>query len=431
MVRSHLVSVSFEGTTLTFELDDGKRLSIAFRDGEIAVNDEAIARYRPGGALEAGWRQLLADASRLSTAEVVGRVHTWQPVGLGSEDLSAVAELRKQFQPLSAARQAPLLPQAIPPAPPGGLSIRLDDLTDPAALEPALRSAAAQSGPGLRLSVPGGQARLGHFSVGSGERLPGHLLVLRGDADIYGTVTGNLATVDGDVIVHPGAVVTGDVLALGGDVQDAGGEIRGEIRTLRAPAATHAIIDRPVPLSPVATAFRNAAGLVGVFSTLLVLGFALTLFGRQPLEVVSDTVTHSFARSFLVGLMGQVMLLPTFGMLVVGLVLSVAGILLLPFALIVFPLLVIVAVLGGFLGVAHAMGETYTRRRMAMGAAIGSANSYRYVLVGLVALLSLWSAWVLFGWVPVAGTLIFLLAVLVTWLLGTVGFGAALLSRGG
>ena len=34
-------------------------------------------------------------------------------------------------------------------------------------------------------------------------------------------------------------------------------------------------------------------------------------------------------------------------------------------------------------------------------------------------------------WVPVAGTLIFLLAVLVTWLLGTVGFGAAILSRGG
>ena len=123
--------------------------------------------------------------------------------------------------------------------------------------------------------------------------------------------------------------------------------------------------------------------MLGVFLTLSVLGFGLVMFGRQNLEVVSDTVSHSFGRAFVTGLLGQILLLPTFGMLVVGLILSVAGILLLPFAVAVFAMLVVVGVVGGYLAVAHAMGETYTRRRMALGVVIGSPNSYRYLLVGL------------------------------------------------
>jgi hypothetical protein len=111
-------------------------------------------------------------------------------------------------------------------------------------------------------------------------------------------------------------------------------------------------------------------------------------------------------------------------------VLSVAGILLLPFAVAVYALLVIVGALGGFLAVAHAMGETYTRRRMALGV-IGSPNSYRYLVIGLGALAALWLAWAVFGWVPIAGDLIRGAAFLVTWLLATSGFGAALLSRAG
>jgi len=222
------------------------------------------------------------------------------------------------------------------------------------------------------------------------------------------------------------------VLTLGGRVRDEGGEIGGEVRTLRSTTLlSTASRPQPEPVSAWQSVLRRTAGVLGVFLSLTLLGFGLVLFGRQNLEIVSDTVSHSFGRAFVTGLLGQILLLPTFGMLVVGLILSVAGILLLPFAVAVFGLLVVIGVVGGYLAVAHAMGETYTRRRMALGTLVGSPNSYRYLLVGLLALSSLWVAWALFGWVPVAGTIVWGAAFFASWLLGTAGFGAALLSRAG
>jgi hypothetical protein len=313
----------------------------------------------------------------------------------------------------------------------GGPSIDLSDLSKFTVVEDRLRTA-LQPGGELRLTIPGGTARRGDYSIGSEASRDGHLLVVDGNADVYGTLRGNLVTAKGDVVVHPGGVVTGDILTLGGDVRDQGGEIGGEVRIFRsASILSPASRAESEQLTPVQTVLRRVAGVLGVFLTLSVLGFGLVMFGRQNLEVVSDTVSHSFGRAFVTGLLGQILLLPTFGMLVVGLILSVAGILLLPFAIAVFAMLVVVGVVGGYLAVAHAMGETYTRRRMALGVVIGSPNSYRYLLVGLVALASLWAAWALFGWVPVAGSIIWGAAFFISWLLGTTGFGAALLSRAG
>jgi hypothetical protein len=322
-------------------------------------------------------------------------------------------------------------PEPVPAAGPSGPTISLDDLSDPTKVEEHLRKAVSAKLEDTRLNIPGGSARLGDYSVGSTETQPGHLLVLRGDADIYGRLMGNLVTVEGDVILHPGSLVSGDILTLGGEVRDAGGEIGGEVRTLRSTAVLTPIAAAEPAPSAAATVLHRMAGAIGVFLTLSALGFGLVMFGRPNLEVVSDTVSHSFGRAFVTGLLGQILLLPTFGMLVVGLILSVAGILLLPFAVVVYALLVIVAGVGGFLAVAHAMGETYTRRQLALGTMLGSPNSYRYLVVGLGALASLWVAWAVFGWVPVAGELIRGAAFLVTWLLATAGFGAALLSRAG
>jgi hypothetical protein len=313
-----------------------------------------------------------------------------------------------------------------------GPTVDLRDLSHPTAVENRLESVLGSGRGNLRVTVAGGTARQGDFNLRASETLTGDLLVVDGTADVYGRLVGNLVTVRGDAVVHPGAVVTGDVLTLGGQVRDDGGEIDGEVRTLASTRLLAPPVAPTVPtLSPLESIFQRGAGVVGVFLSLTVLGFGLVMFGRPNLEIVSDTVSHSFGRAFLTGLLGQILLLPTFGMLVVGLVLSVAGILLLPFAIAVYALLAVVAIVGGYLAVAHAMGETYTRRRMALGVVIGSPNSYRYLLVGLAALAALWLAWAVFGWVPVAGSIIWGAAFFVTWLLGTAGFGAALLSRAG
>ena len=318
-------------------------------------------------------------------------------------------------------------PQALPAADPGGPSIDIADLSQPQRVEQAVRRAIPRPGPDTRLTVVNGQARLGDFTIGSDQTVTGHLLVLHGDANIHGRLLGNLVTLDGDVFVYPGGVVQGDILALNGQVSSRGGEIGGEASELTsaAPAAAEA------PLSPLTRVGLGLAGVLGVFVTSLAIGFGLVLFARPNLEIVSDTVTHSFGRAFMTGLIGQILVLPTFGMLVVGLILSVAGILLLPFAVAVYALLVLLGVVGGYLAVAHAIGETWIRRRLARGAILGSPNSYRYLTVGLAGLFALWFAWAVFGWVPIAGELVRGAAVLVTWLLATVGFGAALLSRAG
>jgi hypothetical protein len=329
------------------------------------------------------------------------------------------------------ARAAHPVPQAVPPAPPGGLTISIHDLSAPAKLAPLLaRARHESSSPGFALTVPGGEARIGDFSIGSGESREGDLLIVNGDADLYGRLTGNLVTVDGDVTLHSGAYVSGSVLAYGGEVHDAGGQVTGEIQTLGAPDSTPpAPAARATAVAPITHALRNVAGLAGIFLTLLAIGFGLVLLGRPNLEIISDTVTHTFGRSFAVGLLAQVLAVPTFVVLILGLILSVVGILLVPFAAIAYVLVLSVALLAGALAVAHAIGETYTRRRMAQGTLMGSPSSYRYVLTGLAGIVLLWAGWAAFGWVPVLGWIAFGAAALVTWMLFTVGLGAALLSR--
>ncbi|MGE5926779.1 MAG: hypothetical protein ACM357_05455 [Gemmatimonadota bacterium] len=378
----------------------------------------ALALLLGGGAI----RPVQADPRDAAEVAAGAARDIWQFLqqirGEGTDSVRAVRTRPQAAQP-----------QAIPEAPPQGLSLDLSDVSNPLALEAHLNRLAAMPESEMRVTVPNGAARLGAYSVGSDQSIAGHLLVVRGDAQVFGRLQGNLVTYDGDIVVHPGAVISGDVVAIHGTVQDRGGEIGGEARTLSATASQVAAVEPP--LSAGEATLRRLAGVVGVFLALAALGCGLAAFGRHNLQVVSDTVSHSFGRAFVTGLVGQILILPTFGMLVVGLVLSVAGILLLPFAVAVYVLLVIVGVVGGYLAVAHAMGETYTRRRLAQGILVGAPGSYQFLLVGLAATTALWLAWALFGWVPVAGSLIRGAAVLVTWLLATAGLGAALLSRAG
>ena len=184
-------------------------------------------------------------------------------------------------------------------------------------------------------------------------------------------------------------------------------------------------------VSPLNRVVGDASTVVAFFVALAMLGFGAVFFGRRYVETVADTATHSFGRSLVVGLLGQLLLLPTFAMLIVGLIFTIVGILLLPVVVPAFIVAACAAVLGGYLAVAHAVGETFTRRRMAHGAFVRAPNAYGYLFTGLLGLLGLWAAAALTGWLGPVVILFRVAALSVTWLAATVGFGAVLLSRAG
>ena len=304
--------------------------------------------------------------------------------------------------------------------------IELERIGSPALLEGRLRALLRSGGAPAGITVANGQVHSGNFALPAGQRSQGHLLVLQGDADLAGAVGGNLVVLDGNLILRAGAQLAGDALVIGGRVIDEGGTVAGELRSVSGSRAGA----EPTGTSPAGMRTRFA-GLAGVFTVLLLAGFAMVTFARERLEIVSDTVARSFFRSFAIGVLAQVVALPTAGLLVLGLVLSIVGILLLPFVAVVVPLIALAAVLAGFLGALHAMGETRVRKRMAAGELAGSPNSYRFLMIGLTGVGLLWLTWAGFGGIPVAGGLVLLVALVTTWVVASAGLGAFLLSRGG
>src|SRR5450755_3975379 len=113
-------------------------------------------------------------------------------------------------------------PQAVQPADSQGHTINPAHLDQPLQLERALRAALSKPIGATRLTVTGGSARIGHYSVGSDETIHGHVVVLEGSAEVHGRVEGNVVTLDGDITVFLGGSIVSDVLSIGGAVHKIG-----------------------------------------------------------------------------------------------------------------------------------------------------------------------------------------------------------------
>jgi hypothetical protein len=445
-VVSHAVSLSPREAAVEFEIADGTTRVVSLRSGELLVNGAVVARYHPGGTLDREWRRLLADAAAKDTRGVLASLRSFKVAGLSGDDLAAEQRLTTTFRnltietPAVAAIAAASAAQALSAAT-GAVTATIADsvaraltLADIAALdslEGQLR-AVPDIGPDVVASVRTSPLRIGHVAIPANERVDGSLVVFRGNADVYGTVTGNVVALLGDVICHDGGLIEGNAVSVGGHVVEAGGTIHGDIKSLSALGRDLAAAERRQERRSAFDLLVTDVGtVVAVFIALAMVGFGTVFFGRRHVEVVADTASHSFGRAFVVGLLGQLLLLPAFAMMIVGLVLTIVGILVLPFAIVAYVLGAALALLGGYLAVAHAIGETVTRRRMANGAFVRSPNSYGYIFTGLVGLLGLWAAAALFGWLGPVVFLFKLAAIIVTWLAATTGFGAVLLSRAG
>lgn len=266
------------------------------------------------------------------------------------------------------------------------------------------------------------------------ERVPGSVVVLRGNVDVYGVIDGDAIALDGDVIVHEGGRVHGDAFAAFGDVRLAGGSVQGRTSALRGSvAALPAVVRVPRPDSLPRSgwqATRDALGVsVGWLAVLLGIGIAAFMFAGAYLEIVMEAIERRFTRAFWVGLAGQFAMLPALLLLVVGLAITVIGLLLVPFAVVAFALGVAGVTTLGFLAMAQTTGRSVLGRSLTQLSAQGAA--LKALVFGVALYVGLWIVAAAFAWSPVLLFVLRAIAFVVTWVAATVGLGAVLLTRGG
>jgi hypothetical protein len=277
---------------------------------------------------------------------------------------------------------------------------------------------------GLRLP-PVDSITVGARRIEAGTRIPGSVVVARGDLDVYGKVDGNAVAIGGDVIVHPGGMVGGDAVSFEGHVTLAGGTVAGEAR-----AVSKIVRDTgPVAVAPLATTWRALRLVCGWAAMVGVLGLGVLIFAERNLEGVVATVVRDFSKSFWTGLIGQVAIIPVMLLGIIALAITILGIPLIPVAVAAYMLALAGLVALGFLAVAQVAGAFGRRRRSR--ASSERSTVLRALVTGLTLFFIPWLLAAAFTWAPVLGTGLRALAVVVSWVAATAGFGAALLSRAG
>lgn len=397
-VIAHQATVSNQAASLQFQLANGDALTVTLEGGRVDVewvigdskSRQVTAEYEHDGELETAWNTLVAQGGRLNTQEMLSAVQRWRLEGLGARDEKAFGAVTSPFANLVALET------------PGDITYGT------AHAQTEARSAVAEA-----LASP--EVLQALEALKTLEEL-GNLDRLKQLVDLEGVES--LEELEETLKALETSAALGDLQSLG--------EIQPGTRAAPTPES-----GSPTIGSMASQVGGDLLRLLATFVALSALGFGLVFFAPRQLEIVADTVHHSFWRSFLVGLFAQPLIIPVFGMLLLGLALTVIGVVIIPFATVGFLVAMGLAITGGYLAVARSVGEAYLRQRMSRGYAVGSWLSYRYIVYGLVALLALWLPAVLLGSVPVAGDIAAISAAVLTWMLATAGFGATLLSRAG
>ncbi len=253
--------------------------------------------------------------------------------------------------------------------------------------------------------------------VARGDTVRGPVFVLRGDADIRGTVYGNVTALFGDVHVREGADVHGSAVAWRGRVIVEGGRVRGALGARPVAAAAEPVVPRSR-----AEALRLAAAWAAMA---LVVGLlALVVAGRQLDETVR-TLEQDFSKSFFVGVAAELGFLPLVLLAIVALAVTLVGLLLIPFVLVAAPIALAGAITLGWLAAALLIG------RAAFKAAAGNdrAAMIRALLPGAVLLFAPWIIAAALQGAGAASVIARTMAVAIAWVAATAGLGAVVLSR--
>ena len=230
-------------------------------------------------------------------------------------------------------------------------------------------------------------------------------------------------------VVDSGGNVAGDAIAVFGSVVTEGGGVGGERRSIAGSFGSRLGLQReraaPAPRSTI-DALKLSLGWLVI---LLLIGFGVQAFAGNYLAGASDVLEQSFWRSFLVGIAGELAILPALILLLVALTVTVVGILLIPFAIVAYVLAVAGLVTLGFLAMARLTGGGVRSGRARDLSESGS--TLRGLVMGITLYLGMWVVAAAFQWSPIASGILRALALAITYVAATAGFGAAILSKGG
>jgi tetrahydromethanopterin S-methyltransferase subunit B len=185
--------------------------------------------------------------------------------------------------------------------------------------------------------------------------------------------------------------------------------------------------------------FRSIAGIVWwaiFYAVVFGIAFATIFFGgRRYIEAVADTARTATTRSLLVGLAASFLVVPAFILGIIALAISIVGIPVLIAWVPLFPVAVGLAILLGYIGVAHAAGEALAERRFYATDWFQRGNSYYFLMTGLGLLVAPFIAANIVGMagpmLSFLGGAFTILGAVVMWAALSIGLGAVLLTRGG
>jgi MFS family permease len=224
--------------------------------------------------------------------------------------------------------------------------------------------------------------------------------------------------------------VLGSAFAAGGTVDlDSGAVVDGEIRSIQGSfggAPSVVVAHHRVPVT--ASRWHNIKTALASFFLLLVLGIGVLVFAQDQLDHVTATLSNRFGRAAWYGVVGEIALLPALLLIIVGLAITIVGILVIPFAAVAYIAMAIGAAVLGFMAVAQSTGSTVLRASSQASLTPRGAQ-LRALTTGISLFGVLWLISAIAGEESGFGVAIRVLAVIATLVAITVGFGAVLLWR--
>jgi hypothetical protein len=274
------------------------------------------------------------------------------------------------------------------------------------------------------LAVPPALAfAVGDRTIAAGSTVAGPVAVV-GTLRVAGLIEGDAFAHEGDIVVLEGGRISGSAVALEGRVRLEGGAVDGESRSIAGAAG-----GAPVELPSSGTG-HNVALTLGWATVVLLVGIGVLVFGGRTLDAVGDAVEQQFGRSFVVGIGATIGIAPVLALLIIGLALTILGILLIPFAIVAYVLAVIGLVTLGFLATARLAGNSLSRDRRGRSHDERAA-ALRALMLGIAFFLGLWLIAAVLTPIPTAATVARVIAFAITWAAATVGLGATIITRAG